>query len=368
MKLVIFGLSVSSSWGNGHATLWRGLLAGLADLGHRVVFYERDVPYYAEHRDLAQLSASHRLRLYGSWAGVAAEAAREVADADAAIVTSYCPDGPAASDLVLGSAARVRVFYDLDTPVTLARLDQGDRVEYLPANGLGGFDLVLSFTGGLALDELRRRLGATRVAPLYGSVDPGVHRPAAPDPACAADLSYLGTYAEDRQTALDRFFLQPARLRPSMRFLIGGSLYPQNFGWEPNLYYVRHVPPRAHSAFYASSRLTLNITRGAMAAMGYCPSGRLFEAAACGAAVITDSWNGLDEFFAPGTELIVARSTDDVLAALDMPPADLARIGAAARERALAAHTARHRAVELEQLLAGAGSRPTGPPRLTATT
>jgi spore maturation protein CgeB len=356
MKLVIFGLSVSSSWGNGHATIWRGLLGGLTELGHQVVFYERDVPYYAEHRDLTALSGGHRLRLYDSWAGIVEEAAGELADADAALVTSYCPDGPAASALVLDSPARARVFYDLDTPVTLARLERGERVEYLPNDGLAGFDLVLSFTGGLALDALRARLGARQVAPLYGSVDPSVHAPAAPVAEYAADLSYLGTYAEDRQASLERLFLEPARLRPSRRFLLGGSLYPQGFRWTPNLYYVRHVPPQAHAAFYGSSRLTLNVTRGPMAAMGHCPSGRLFEAAACGAVVVTDDWSGLDEFFTPGVEIIVARSTADVLAALDLSDSALRDIGAGARARALASHTGRHRAAELVALLDAAAT------------
>jgi spore maturation protein CgeB len=195
-----------------------------------------------------------------------------------------------------------------------------------------------------------------------------VHEPVPPQPGYEADLSYLGTYAEDRQAALDRFFLEPARRRPSMRFLMGGSLYPQGFGWTPNLYYVRHVPPQSHAALYCSSRLTLNITRGAMASVGYCPSGRLFEAAACGAAVVSDDWAGLDEFFTPGAELIVARTTDDVLAALDLPRAELARIGTAARERALADHTARRRALELTQLLESAASSSRserGPARLS---
>jgi spore maturation protein CgeB len=367
MKIVVFGLSVSSSWGNGHATLWRGLLGGLGALGHQVVFFERDAPYYAAHRDLTELANGHRLRLYDTWAGIANEAGRELAGADAALVTSYCPDGPLASELVLDSPARVRVFYDLDTPVTLARLEQGEPVEYLPPDGLHGFDLVLSFTGGLALEELRERLGARQVAPLYGSVDPAVHKPVASNPEYSADLSYLGTYADDRQAVLERLFLEPARRRPAMRFLLGGSLYPPGFGWTPNLYYVRHVAPQEHAALHCSSRLTLNITRAAMAAMGYCPSGRLFEAAACGAPILTDSWAGLDEFFEPGIELLVASTTDDVLAALDLPETDLARIGAAARERALGCHTARHRAAELVRLLDSAATRsgPTDRPAIT---
>jgi spore maturation protein CgeB len=283
MKLVVFGLTVSSSWGNGHATLWRGLIRALAARGHRVVFFERDVPYYAGARDLWELPGGE-LVLYGSWDDVAPRARREAADADVAMVTSYCPDGVAATDVVLDSGAEVRSFYDLDTPVTLDFVRRGEPVPYLGAQGLGGFDLVLSYTGGRALAELRDRLGARRVAPLYGSVDPAVHCRCEPAPQYRCHLSYLGTYASDRQGALETLLMEPARRLPQRRFLIGGAQYPQEFPWAPNIYFVRHVPPSEHGAFFASSRLTLNVTRRAMAEMGYCPSGRLFEAAACGGA------------------------------------------------------------------------------------
>jgi spore maturation protein CgeB len=206
MKLVVFGLSVSSSWGNGHATLWRGLIRALARLGHQVIFYERDVPYYAEHRDLPTL-AYGKLHLYRDWGAIAEGARRDVQDADAAIVTSYCHDGIAAADLVLSRCPGLRVFYDLDTPITLERLRRGEPVAYLPLTGLGDFDLVLSYTGGVAVEELKQRLGARRVIPLYGSVDPAVHHPEAPVERFQSDLSYLGTYAEDRQAALLRLFI-----------------------------------------------------------------------------------------------------------------------------------------------------------------
>jgi spore maturation protein CgeB len=352
MKLVVFGLSVSSSWGNGHATLWRGLIRALARQGHQVVFYERDVPYYAEHRDLPTLSDGV-LRLYSGWASILELARRDLEDADAAMVTSYCPDGVAAADLVLNSPG-LRVFYDLDTPITLERLRRGESVAYLPAEGLGEFDLVLSYTGGAALEELKQRLGAKRVAPLYGSVDPTVHYPVAPAAQFRSDLSYLGTYAEDRQEALVRLFIEAARRRPAQRFLLGGAQYPAGFPWADNIYFVRHLPPADHSAFYCSSRATLNVTRAPMAEMGYCPSGRLFEAAACGAAVLSDRWPGLDEFFEPGTQILVADTTDDVLAALDMSDQQLVAIGRAARERVLADHTAEQRARQLVAAFEGA--------------
>ncbi len=220
---------------------------------------------------------------------------------------------------------------------------------------------MLSYTGGPALDELARRLGARLVLPLYGSVDPEVHHAVSPVGAFRADLSYLGTYAEDRQAALDEFLLQPARGRPDLRFLIGGAQYPASFGWTPNLYFVHHVAPPDHAAFYSSSRFTLNVTRRAMADMGWCPSGRLFEAAACGVPVISDAWAGLDSFFTPGREILVAGTRDDVLAALALDEGERRRVGTAARERALSDHSADRRARELEAAVARASSVTTTP-------
>jgi spore maturation protein CgeB len=346
MKLVVFGLTVSSSWGNGHATLWRGLIAALARRGVRVVFYERDVPYYAEQRDLAELPAGE-LVLYRDWADVRSRARADLADADAAMITSYCPDAIPAARLLSSAFAGVSVFYDMDTPVTLARLEAGETVPYLPPEGLGGFDMVLSYTGGEALTALRRRLGARRVRPLYGHVDPAAHAPAPPDPRHAADLSYIGTYAADRQPAVEALFVAPARLRPQRRFVLAGSGYPKEFPWTDNIWFVRHLPPPEHPGFYAASRLTLNVTRRDMAAMGWAPSGRLFEAAACGTAILSDIWPGLDAFFEPGREILTAATTEDALAALDRSDAELKALGAAARDRVLAEHTSDHRAAGL---------------------
>jgi spore maturation protein CgeB len=350
VKFVIFGLTVSSSWGNGHATLLRGLCQALVQRGHQVVFFERDVPYYAAHRDLIELRGA-QLVLYTDWQSTLPRARKELADADVAMVTSYCPDGIAASDLVVSSPAQVRVFYDLDTPVTLSHLRSGRQVDYIGPRGLADFDLVLSYTGGAALRELKTQLGARRVAPLYGSVDPDAHKPVAPDPALRADLSYLGTYAADRQDTLQKLFIEPARRLADQKFLIGGAQYPESFPWADNIFFVRHVAPPEHPAFFCSSRLTLNVTRRPMVQMGYCPPGRLFEAAACGVPILSDDWVGLDEFFSPGKEILVARSTDDALEALKLPHAELLKIAHAARERTLTEHTAARRARELEAAL-----------------
>lgn len=360
MHFVIFGLTVSSSWGNGHATLWRGLLKALARRNHTITFYEKDVPYYALARDAWQQPSGLRLRLYTHLETIRSEVERELQNTDVAMVTSYCPDGQTASRLVLDSPARVRAFYDLDTPVTLDALRAGQRVPYLPDDGLSDFDLVLSYTGGTALDELRSTLGARTVAPLYGSVDPEAHAPAPLQQDFRADLSYLGTYAADRQPALEELFVRPAGRMPNHRFVLGGAQYPQDFPWTPNIFFVQHLEPSLHPAFYCSSRTTLNITRRAMASYGYCPSGRLFEAAACGAAVLTDWWEGLESFFTLGTEMLRVETADDVMAALELPDSELRSVGTAARQRALAEHTADHRAITLETYCneVAAGSQP----------
>ena len=355
MKIVIFGLTISSSWGNGHSTLWRGLCRALGEDGHRVVFFERDVSYYAGARDLWQVPGGGDLVLYGDWDGIRWRALQELDGADVVIVTSYCPDALAAADLARESSA-LSVFYDLDTPVTLSRLGRGENIPYIGAGGLAGYDLVLSYTGGAALTALRELLGATHAVPLYGHVDPDHHRPAEPHEQYRGDLSYIGTYAEDRQRALETLMLEPARRRPNLRFVIAGAQYPREFPWGQNIFFVRHLPPPEHPAFFASSRATLNITRRDMAAMGWCPSGRLFEAAACSAPVLSDKWDGLESFFTPGEEILLVENALDVIAALDLSDAELTRIASRARERTLSEHTSRHRAQELLEILNDARS------------
>ncbi|HEU4987481.1 MAG TPA: glycosyltransferase [Rhizobiaceae bacterium] len=355
MKIVVFGLSISSSWGNGHATLWRGLVRSLTRRGWHVVFFEKDVPYYASTRDLFSIEGGE-LILYPDWESAVSQARSHIADADVAMVTSYCPDGVSASELIFDTACPAKIFYDLDTPVTLSAVERGEALSYIGPRGLRDFDLVLSYTGGTALDLLRTRLGAGHVWPLFGHVDPTVHRPSAPKSQYAADLSYIGTYAADRQQALVELLLDPARRRPDMRFVIAGAQYPEDFPWTENIFFVRHLPPEEHPAFYSSSRLTLNITRRAMADMGWCPSGRLFEAAACAAPILADWWRGLDDFFTPGREILVARNAEDATAALDMNDAELKRIAARARERVLDEHTSDRRAAEFEMIIDNVGN------------
>ena len=350
MRLTIFGLTLSSSWGNGHATLWRGLCRALASKGHAVTFFEKDVPYYRNHRDLSE-TAEYRMELYSSWSEIKVRAREAVVNSDCAIVTSYCPDARTASDLILEIPQTCSIFYDLDTPVTLNMLGRDGRVEYIPAYGLEPFDMVLSYTGGQALTELSRQLGAKNVSALYGSVDPSIHRRTAGDPLFTSDLSYLGTYAADRQCQLQELFLKPASLLADKKFCIAGALYPADFPWTNNTYFVRHLAPPQHPAFYSSSKLTLNVTRAAMAGMGYCPSGRLFEAAACGTPIVSDWWDGLDHFFTPGKEIVIAKSAEDVVDAMKLSSDELQAVSEAARERALSEHTAAQRAKELVTLI-----------------
>lgn len=350
MRIAIFGLTISSSWGNGHATIWRGLLKSMSGRGHAITFFEKDVPYYAAHRDLTELPGV-RLRLYGRWDEVCGEARGELTKADAGIVTSYCPDAIEATGLLLSSGAGVKAFYDLDTPVTLRNISSGAGAGYIGPSGLKDFDLVLSYTGGRALQGLKDLLGAKRVEPLYGSVDPATHRPVEPVEAYRADLSYLGTYAGDRQATLNAFLLEPSKRLKDKKFIIGGSLYPDDFPWTDNIHYLSHVAPADHPAFYSSARFTLNVTRAAMADMGWCPSGRLFEAAACGSPILTDQWPGMEDFFEPGREIIVAGSTEDIIAAMSMDEADRAKVASLARRRALLEHTSERRAEEFEKIL-----------------
>ena len=363
MKLVVFGLAVSSSWGNGHASLWRGLIGALHRAGHDVRFFERDRPWYAEHRDLAALPGGRgELVLYRDWD--AARAADACRNADVAVVTSYCPDVALARQAMDAAPTTLRCFYDLDSPVTLETIAAGKPVAYVGPEGYAEYDLVLSYAGGATLDLLRERLGARRVAPLYGSVDPDLHRPGVAAPQYRSVLSYLGTYAGDRQLALDALFLRPAQIRDDARFVLAGSQYPEDFPWSANVHYVRHLPADAHAAFYAASRLTLNITRGAMARSGWCPSGRLFEAAACGTPILTDRWDGLDAFFTPGLEILMADGTADALAALSLPDETLRMIARRARERTLDEHNAARRAREMIDAFADARhGRETDPPR-----
>jgi len=354
VKITIFGLTISSSWGNGHATPYRAIMKGLCHDGHEVHFYEKDVPYYARHRDFSG-SPHCELQLYSDWESVRASALACAAESDAVICSSLCPEGARIVDDVLDVGRPKKVFYDLDTPVTLGALERGG-IEYLHREQIPEFDLYLSFTGGGTLDELTSRWSAQLALPLYGCVDPDVHVRRSVPPKYRCDLSYMGTYAADRQDKLEQLFLEPARHASQKTFVLAGSMYPWEWQWPANVKRFEHVSPADHSALYSSSRLTLNITRKEMERWGYCPSGRFFEAAACGTPIVTDWFDGLDSFFDPERELLVANSTEDVLSALELPDSELTQIAQRARERTLAEHTGEHRARELVAAIEQAAS------------
>jgi spore maturation protein CgeB len=349
LRLVVVGLSLSSSWGNGHATTFRALLRALAERGHDILFLERDVPWYAEHRDCAEPGYC-RLEFYARL-GELAHWRHDIATADAVIVGSYVPEGIAVGQFVLETATGTTAFYDIDTPVTLASLGRGD-CAYLSSELIAGYDLYLSFTGGPTLDRIERDHGSPAARPLYCSVDPAAYRPL--DTPKRWDLSYLGTYSPDRQSALERLLIEPARRRPDLRFVVAGPQYPAAVDWPANVERVDHLSPTDHSAFYSASRFTLNVTRADMIRAGWSPSVRLFEAASCGTAIISDIWDGIDTFFEPGREIILAGNSEAVVAAL---AGDASAVGLAGRAKVLGAHTAAHRSAELEHYLEEAFSR-----------
>lgn len=346
MNIVILGLSVTSSWGNGHATTYRGLIRGLAARGHRILFLERDLPWYAANRDQPH-PVGARTEIYSSLPDFFNRFESDIRNADLAIVGSYVPDGIAIGDCVTSIAQGVVAFYDIDTPITLERLRAGD-CDYLTPELLRRYDLYLSFTGGSLLREIEHGLRSPLARPLYCSVDTTLYRPSWRSPIW--DLGYLGTWSADRQAALDRLLLEPARRWPEGRFAVAGPQYPDDIRWPANVTRRVHLSPAEHTDFYGSQRFTLNITREEMKRAGFSPSVRLFEAGACGVPIISDWWPGLDTIFNPGREILLATNADDTLRILrDTSDRDRARIGQAARRRILSAHTPEKRATQLEE-------------------
>jgi spore maturation protein CgeB len=250
------------------------------------------------------------------------------------------------------TATGVTAFYDIDTPVTVAAVEQG-RCRYMDRELMPQFGLYLSFTGGPILNRLERVFHVQRARAFYCAADPSTHFPEPVEKLY--DFGYLGTYSADRQPALEKLLIAPARLWPEGRFIVAGPQFPASIVWGANLERITHLAPDKHRAFYNRQRFTLNITRADMLRSGFAPSVRLFEAAACGTPIITDAWEGLEDFFEPGREVFVVNSTDEVLAILrDMPESEARSLGERARQRVLAEHTAAHRAVELELHIAEA--------------
>jgi spore maturation protein CgeB len=344
MKIVFLGLSITSSWGNGHATNYRALVRELTNRGHDVLFLERDKPWYASQRDLPEPPWG-RTALYGSLEELE-DHADDIAAAELVVIGSYVPEGVAVAEWVLERSGGTAAFYDIDTPITLARLRRGG-AEYLSPELVGRFDLYLSFTGGPTLEVLEEELGARRALAFYCLVDPEAYRPLQETPYW--DLGYLGTYSDDRQPVLERLLVEPARAMAAADFAVAGPQYPEHMEWPENVERIEHVAPDDHPGFYASQRFTLNVTRAAMRAAGWSPSVRLFEAAACAVPVISDRWDGLDQVFTPGEEILIADSPEDVVRYLtDTGEDKRLALGERARARVLAEHTAERRCEQLE--------------------
>jgi len=345
LRITILGLSITSSWGNGHATTYRGLVRELSARGHDILFLERDVPWYAANRDLPR-PPHGSTQLYQDLTDLKQRFGGEIEEADLVIVGSYVPDGAEVGEWVTRTARGLTAFYDIDTPVTLAKLARGEE-EYLTPELIPQYQLYLSFTGGPTLQRLEQEFGSPMARPLYCSVDPDLYYPEPTESRW--DLGYMGTYSNDRQPGLDRFLLQPARTWEEGRFVVAGPQYPKTVRWPRNVHRVQHLPPKRHRAFYNAQHFTLNLTRADMIAAGFSPSVRLFEAAACGTPIISDCWEGIETLFEPGLEILIARSSSDVLQWIhDMPEEERQVLGQRARSRVLAEHTAAHRAAELE--------------------
>ena len=351
MKIVVFGLSITSTWGNGHGTTFRALLRALHARGHKVVFFEKNVEWYASNRDLPEPDFC-KVILFENWREVLPTARKQLKDADAVMVGSYFPDGIQVIDEIADSNIAAKAFYDIDTPITVAALRASGRTSYIEARQVPIFDVYFSFTGGPILRELETRFSARRAVPLYCSFDPQQYRRFGVNRRFACDLSYMGTYAPDRQPKIDELLSTPARLLPETNFIIAGSQYPGDLHWPSNVRRIKHLNPRWHAQFYSSSRFTLNVTRRDMVMAGYSPSVRLFEAAACGAAIISDNWPGLDTFLSPNAEILLPAGAEDVVRYVsELSDSEVRRIGNRAQERALSEHTSAHRTLEFEREL-----------------
>ncbi|MFK3690661.1 glycosyltransferase [Agrobacterium tumefaciens] len=354
LDIVFFGLSLSSSWGNGHATTFRALIRGLNKAGHRVLFLERDTPWYASRRDLPAPDFCD-LVYYDDPLAITQKYASRLREADAVIIGSYVPDGVAVVDAVNALGPKRFCFYDIDTPVTMAKLDRHEE-DYLAARQICLFDIYFSFTGGETLKRLERHYGARKAAALYCSVDAERYQSSAQP--IRWDLGYLGTYSPDRQPKLEELLIEPARQLPHMHFVVAGPQYPETIIWPDNVERIDHLPPEDHPEFYSRQRFTLNATRADMVAAGWSPSVRLFEAAACGTPIISDYWRGLSELLPEDEAVIIAQGTAGVVKALTgIDETKRMAISTAAKSRIVNHHTGETRAAELEAYLDGISPR-----------
>jgi spore maturation protein CgeB len=351
MRIAFFGSSLVSAYWNGAATYYRGIIRALATRGHRITFFEPDAYERQRHRDMADPDWC-RVVVYPADERGVSRALTCARGADLCIKAS----GVGVFDEHIACAVAERaggtahtVFWDVDAPATL------DAIAAEPRHHLRTliprFDLVLTYGGGPPVVEAYRALGAKSCVPIYNALDPETHFPVAPDPRFAADVGFLGNRLPDRERRVGDFFLEPARRLPASSFLLGGS------GWESgglpaNVRALGHVYTADHNAFNSTVRMVLNVNRSSMARYGFSPPTRVFEAAGAAACVVTDAWEGIDQFLEPGREVLVARDGQEVAALVtEVHPASARAIGAAGRRRILAEHTYERRAAELDAIL-----------------
>ncbi len=358
LNIAFFGSSLVSCYWNGAATYYRGLLRALAARGHRVTFYEPDAFERQRHRDMADPEWARVVVYSPASANHVLAVVRQAREADLVVKASGVgvhDELLEAAVLELQSARTLVAFWDVDAPATLDRA-QADPTDPFRAL-IPRYDLVFTYGGGQPVIDAYRALEARDCVPIYNALDPATHHPDPPDPRFAAHLGFLGNRLPDRERRVEEFFLKVAASRPSFRFLFGGN------GWDdkprtPNVTYLGHVGTADHNAFNCTPTAVLNINRESMARYGFSPPTRIFEAAGAGACLVTDAWVGIEEFLEPGTEVLVARTGNEVADHVDRLAADSSlarRIGRAALRRIRSDHTYAQRALQVEAALEGRG-------------
>jgi spore maturation protein CgeB len=351
MKVAFYGSSLLSSWWNGAATYYRGLLRDLASRGYDIIFYEPDAYERQLHRDMEPQPWARSVVYPASAEGLRGVLA-EAGDAD--IVVKASGVGVFDDELLAGildhaSPHALKIFWDVDAAATLDEMRRGE--DHPVRRALGDLDLVLTYGGGPPVVEAYEGFGAARCVPIYNALDPLTHHPVAPDPRFAADLSFLGNRLPDREARVEEFFLEPAAALPERRFLIGGN------GWDTkslpaNVRNLGHVFTTEHNAFNCTPLAVLNVARDSMADIGFSPATRVFEAAGAAACLITDAWQGIELFLEPGEEVLVARDGKDVADHVRALTPERARhIGDAALRRVLREHTYAHRGAQVDAIL-----------------
>jgi spore maturation protein CgeB len=348
MNIVILGLSITSSWGNEHAATYRGLVRELHNRNHQVLFLERDVPAYASHPDLIN-PAFCQVKRYSSVQDLEQQFTEHIRKADIVIVGSSIQDGVIVGEWVIKTAQGIKAFYDIDIALTLSKLDN-EVCEYLHPLQIPKYDLYLSFSGGPTLEILEQKYGSPKARPLYSAFDPELYYPEQQE--VKWDLGYLSNYSDDRQLPLEKLMLDAARAWPAGRFVVAGNKYPESIHWSENTQLIPYLPSDQDRAFYNSQRFTQNITHSNFIKVGYAPSARLFEAAACCTPIISDYWEGLETFFDIDTEILVSYAAGDTLKYLrEICNSERKSIGSHASKKVMSHHTFAHRAQELESYI-----------------